>query len=471
MLSIGPWDTLTGPNQLRALLGASTTLSWLLPFWEKGWFRGKTLQHATRPRVATHLWNFLVRPFENHGETIGPAGPMGGLASSHCAAISQTAQRHGQRGTIPRLDIDRCLVDLEDLTQTREHVLVMTPCERFHCHWIDASECVGGPRSCTVGLTARRTTVECGTEFDASPRSFQETGHVLLVAQWGAKDLNSLLVERHTGTLPDPRCWVIVTCNPLQNIAYLGARQTCSTPWSSHMDPDPCMMQQRILHCSTDRTDAVRVCHHHNFVVKCNGIMRPLVPHPRLMELCATLRRHHPTNTEMGNRRTCAQMEVWKHLLPPVPALSTWPCAKSNRKPPTPSINVTVADCFKSQSLKRGQCTRIPPGSRVRYWCGAVADLTAGPNCWAIVRATNRRITSPLTMPRTLPSGFERAVISSHHGLDRRGAVWLFVHPTTDASVRTSCQKVPPRHLCEVNEGFCQIVSHPTGTTLVVGNP
>ena len=221
---------LTGPSQLRALPGTSSTLSWLLPFWEKGWFRGKTLQHATWPRVATHLWNFWFEilwfsrfrsdshrqlaprwvhepshsievphnrtncgktrrswvfqlfhhdvrnkwvSLENHGETIGPVGPMGGLASSHCAANSQTAQRHGQRGNIPRLDIDRCRVDLEDLTQTCEHVLVMAPCERFH-HWIDTCECAGGPRSCTMGqqeqLTARWTTMECaGTEFDASP--------------------------------------------------------------------------------------------------------------------------------------------------------------------------------------------------------------------------------------------------------------------------------------------------------------
>ena len=45
------------------------------------------------------------------------------------------------------------------------------------------------------------------------------------------------------------------------------------------------------------------------------------------------------------------------------------------------------------------------------YWCGEVAASTAWPNCWAMVRATSLRTTSPATMPRTLPSGFVKAVI------------------------------------------------------------
>ena len=79
----------------------------------------------------------------------------------------------------------------------------------------------------------------------------------------------------------------------------------------------------------------------------------------------------------------------WKHLLTPVPALSTWPCAESS------------AWAMHSH----------PAWVESAYWCGVVADLTAGPNCWAIARATNQRITSPLTMPRMPPSGFVRAVI------------------------------------------------------------
>ena len=46
------------------------------------------------------------------------------------------------------------------------------------------------------------------------------------------------------------------------------------------------------------------------------------------------------------------------------------------------------------------------------YWWGAGATITAGPNCWAIVRATKRRRTSPVTMPRTPPSSLAKAVNS-----------------------------------------------------------
>ena len=45
-------------------------------------------------------------------------------------------------------------------------------------------------------------------------------------------------------------------------------------------------------------------------------------------------------------------------------------------------------------------------------WKGEVACSTTGPNCWDMVRATNRLITSPATIPLTLPPpGFCNAVI------------------------------------------------------------
>ena len=45
------------------------------------------------------------------------------------------------------------------------------------------------------------------------------------------------------------------------------------------------------------------------------------------------------------------------------------------------------------------------------YWNGAVACSIAGPNCCAMVRATNRLMMSPATMPLTPPVGFCSAVI------------------------------------------------------------
>ena len=51
------------------------------------------------------------------------------------------------------------------------------------------------------------------------------------------------------------------------------------------------------------------------------------------------------------------------------------------------------------------------------YWNGAVARSTAKANCWEIVRATNRRMMSPATMPLTPPDGFLQCCQSSdtHH--------------------------------------------------------
>ena len=151
-----------------------------------------------------------------------------------CTANSQTAQRHGHGGTIPRLDIDRCRVDLEDLTQTREHVLHAS-LRTLPLHWIDASESVGGPRSCTEGQkepSARRTNSGMRWNSDASySRNCSRT----LGGQMGCPR-SKLLVDPEAHQNPSIRCCrVIVTC------------QTCSTPWSSQMDPDSSMMPTKKL--------------------------------------------------------------------------------------------------------------------------------------------------------------------------------------------------------------------------------
>ena len=47
------------------------------------------------------------------------------------------------------------------------------------------------------------------------------------------------------------------------------------------------------------------------------------------------------------------------------------------------------------------------------HWKREVAASCTFPICWAIVRETNLRTTSPATMPLTPPSGFVRAVNKS----------------------------------------------------------
>ena len=74
---------------------------------------------------------------------------------------------------------------------------------------------------------------------------------------------------------------------------------------------------------------------------------------------------------------------------------------KSNA--PIPSTEVTVACGSNSVRLWRAWATHSQPAVVIACWHGLVARSTAA-------AVTSRRITSPATMPRTPPSGLDKAV-------------------------------------------------------------
>ena len=91
--------------------------------------------------------------------------------------------------------------------------------------------------------------MECaGTECGASPRSCSRNCSRTL-GQWGAQDLNSLF-NPQTHQNPS-RPSLLGHCHVQSSPAYLGTH-TRLIPHLGlpYMDPDSCMMQQRILHCS-----------------------------------------------------------------------------------------------------------------------------------------------------------------------------------------------------------------------------
>ena len=92
------------------------------------------------------------------------------------------------------------------------------------------------------------------------------------------------------------------------------------------------------------------------------------------------------------------------------PAIMAFLEIKSNA--PTPSTDRTVARGSRSNNVWSVWETHSHP-ARVfnAHWKGAMARSTAAPICWAIVRATKRRRTSPTTMPLTPPLAFLRALI------------------------------------------------------------
>ena len=77
----------------------------------------------------------------------------------------------------------------------------------------------------------------------------------------------------------------------------------------------------------------------------------------------------------------------------------------------TPSTEVRVNCSSVSHKAWMQWATHSHPDFVDRAnWNGDVAASTAGPNCWAMVRATSLRMTSPATMPRTPPLLLRRAV-------------------------------------------------------------
>ena len=75
-----------------------------------------------------------------------------------------------------------------------------------------------------------------------------------------------------------------------------------------------------------------------------------------------------------------------------------------------PSTERMVADSSRSVNVCRAWDTHSQP-ARIpsAYWNGVVAVLAFLPNCWANVRATNRRKTLLTMMPLTPPDGFRNA--------------------------------------------------------------
>ena len=93
-------------------------------------------------------------------------------------------------------------------------------------------------------------------------------------------------------------------------------------------------------------------------------------------------------------------------------------------KAPTPSIE--HHGCVLVQTR---QCLQRV-GHGLSSWNGVVASRTALENCWANVRATNRRRKSP-TIPRTPPSGFLRTL-------------WTFRCRFSESRITRRCSPVMP---------------------------
>ena len=133
-------------------------------------------------------------------------------------------------------------------------------------------------------------------------------------------------------------------------------------------------------------------------------------------------------------------------LRSPLPRLDI----KSNA--PTPSKDNTVA----LWSLSLATCTACamlshPALVAKAHWNGFVAVSNLAMNCLAMVLATKRLMTSPTTIPRTLPFGFCSAVVcpirSGNAGLGERlsdfGLSDFVDHhryPGEDADVLSSCR-------------------------------
>ena len=88
------------------------------------------------------------------------------------------------------------------------------------------------------------------------------------------------------------------------------------------------------------------------------------------------------------------------------------------------------------------------------YWCGEVAASTAFLNCWAMVRATNLPTTSPVTIPRTPPSGLDGHPAQLHHFAD------FGISPRANFSA-TLEEHVQCAHVAAQAQVFCR---HPRRT-------
>ena len=128
----------------------------------------------------------------------------------------------------------------------------------------------------------------------------------------------------------------------------------------------------------------------------------------------------------------------------------------------------------RSKSGVRVRYTQAPNLVVRAYWNGAVARSTAVANCWEIVRATNRRMMSPATMPLTPPDGFCNAVnrprrttstISSgttaleRSCANRQNRVVSSTLSEADASDHSSCPMVPRLHLLATLKFFANLWS------------
>ena len=79
----------------------------------------------------------------------------------------------------------------------------------------------------------------------------------------------------------------------------------------------------------------------------------------------------------------------------------------------TPSMEITVACGFCAQALQNMGNALAPSTCRQCVLVGCGGAFNAFPICCAMVLETNRRITSPATIPRTPLSGLRNAVIRS----------------------------------------------------------
>ena len=103
---------------------------------------------------------------------------------------------------------------------------------------------------------------------------------------------------------------------------------------------------------------------------------------------------HNRTNGKSGAKAALLRSSSKKH------ARETWSYA------PMPSNDETVVSSsisVKSLVIKATQST--PARVDKAYWKGLVACNTRSAYCCAIVRATNRRKTMPVAIPRTSPVG------------------------------------------------------------------